>query len=332
MQIGNLKLTSNLLLAPLAGYCDVGFRLAVRALGGLGLACTELISCRRLLSNTLDRVVRVCADDQPLCVQLHGTDVAMMADAARRAVELGAAMVDINMGCPVSKVIRQKSGAAMLSDLPLAVRLVEAVVGAVSVPITVKARLGPDQDNVVAPRLAQMIADAGAAAMAIHGRTTAQRFGGVVSLEHIGEVVAAAGDMPVIGNGDVRTPEDAALMIERTGCAGVMIGRGALRDPWIFRDTDAFLRVGCVPPPPSIAERVALMVRHFDHLAALQGERRACHIIRHRVSWYAKKLGPCRRFKVRVSAVQTLAEFHRYVDEFLAEAGARDVASREAST
>jgi len=332
MRIGNLKLASNLLLAPIAGYCDVGFRTAVRSLGGLGLASTDLISCCGLLyaSRKTMRLVDSCPEDQPLCVQLSGAETSTMAEAARRAVDLGAVVIDINMGCPAYKVTKRHGGAALLLDPGAAARLADAVVNAVGVPVTVKVRLGPDANHVVAPGLARLLASAGVAAMTVHGRTTAQRFGGVVDLDGIAAVVSAAGSMPVVGNGDVRSPQDAAAMIERTGCAGVMIGRGALRDPWIFRDTHAFLREGTIPPAPSIAERVALMVRHFEHMASLEDERRTVHIIRHRISWYAKKLAPCQRLEAQVRTVESLAEFHRYVKRFLAERGAQQAGSSEA--
>ena len=325
MRIGNIELASNLLLAPIAGYCDLGFRLAVRPLGGLGLAYTHLISSRALVEDTGNamRLVRTCAADRPLGVQLYGGDSQVMADAARRAVDRGAAVIDINMGCPVDKVTKRSGGAAWLCDPLGAARLAETVAKSVSVPVTVKVRLGPDEDRIVAPRLARMFAEAGVAAMTVHGRTTAQRFGGRVNLDRIADAVSAAGDMPVIGNGDVKTPQDAAVMIERTGCSGVMIGRGALRDPWLFRDADAYLRAGRVPPRPSIPERVALMVRHFDVLASAEGEHRACHMIRQRISWYAKRLGPGRRFRQQVRTVRSAADFRRCVGEFIPRGSAQ---------
>jgi nifR3 family TIM-barrel protein len=221
------------------------------------------------------------------------------------------------MGCPVDKVTKKNGGAAWLCDPEGAVRLAEAVVRAVSTPVTVKVRLGPDEQHVVAPRLARSLADAGVAAMTVHGRTTAQRFKGSVSLDGIAAVVAAT-RIPVFGNGDVETPQDAAAMIRHTGCAGVMIGRGALADPWIFRDTEAYLRSGRVPPPPSREERVAFMIRHFEVLRETEGERRACHMIRQRISWYARRLGPCRQFRERVRLVQTAEEFHGCVEAFMA--------------
>lgn len=325
MRIGNLELASNLWLAPIAGYCDPGFRMAVRSLGGLGLACTALISARGLVeeSRNTARLLLTCPEDQPLCVQLYGADAGVMSEAARLAADCGAAVIDINMGCPVEKVTRVNGGAALLCDPNRAVGLAGAVVRAVTVPVTVKLRLGPDDEHIVAPELAGRLREVGVAAVIVHGRTTAQCFRGKANLDGIAEVVSAAGELPVIGNGDVRRPPDAAAMLERTGCVGVMIGRGALRDPWIFRDTDSLLRTGCIPPPPSIAERVELMVRHFDYIASVENERRTCHIIRQRISWYTKMLGPCRPFKERVHTVVSLADFRSYVEAFLADVNSR---------
>jgi tRNA-dihydrouridine synthase B len=321
MRIGNVELCSNLVLAPLAGYCDRGFRVAVRRLGGLGLAVTDLISSRGLVTDSAKtwRLLETCPEDQPLAVQLFGADSRVMADAARQVVDHGAPIVDINMGCPVDKVTQRNGGAALLCDPAGSIRLAETVVRAVPVPVTVKVRLGPDDAHFVAPQLARGFAAAGVAALTVHGRTTAQRFSGSTDLRRIAEVVAAAGDLPVIGNGDVQTPHDALTMLEQTGCAGVMIGRGALHDPWIFRDTAVLLRTGGLPPAPTRAERVALIEQHFDAVAAQQGERLACHMIRQRLSWYARKLGPCKALKTCVSTVHSAAEFHELMAHFVAD-------------
>ena len=323
MRIGNVDLASNLLLAPIAGYCDLGFRTAIRPLGGLGLACTDLICPRGLLEqsrNTL-RLIATNEQDRPLCVQLYGVDVAEMCEAARRMVDHGAAVIDINMGCPVDKVTKKNGGAAWLCDPFGAVKLAEAVVRAVPVPVTVKVRLGPDDDHIIAPQMAPRFREAGVAAMTVHGRTTAQRFKGRVNLDGIAAVVSAAAPMPVFGNGDLETPEAAATMIRRTGCAGVMIGRGALADPWLFRDTDAYLRTGRIPVPPTREHRLAFMMRHFNAMHEFEGERRACHMMRQRISWYAKHLGPCRQLREQVRTVQSAKDFHEAVDRFLVGSG-----------
>ncbi|MCK4660811.1 MAG: tRNA-dihydrouridine synthase family protein, partial [Phycisphaerae bacterium] len=186
-------MVSRLLLAPMAGYCDLGFRMAVRSLGGLGLACTELVNSQALVraSKTTLRMIRTCQADQPLCVQLYGVEADVMAEAARQTEGYGAAVIDINMGCPAYKVTKHNGGAGWLCDPPGAARLAEAVVKAVHVPVTVKVRLGPDENHIVAPQMARMFAEVGVAAVIVHGRTTAQRFRGKVSLDRIAEVVVA---------------------------------------------------------------------------------------------------------------------------------------------
>jgi nifR3 family TIM-barrel protein len=198
----------------------------------------------------------------------------------------------------------------------LAVDLARGVVEAVKAPVTVKMRLGWDEANQVAPALAPMLEDAGVAAITVHGRTAAQKFGGQVSHEGIARVVEAVKRVPVIGNGDIKSPADAVTMISRTGCRGVMIGRAALSDPWIFRDTHALLTRGSLPAPPTVAERVTVMNHHFRNLLELRGERIACASFRQRVSWYVKKLGPCKTFHERVRGMTSASEYWQAVDEF----------------
>ena len=292
-RIGNVQLASNLLLAPIARYCDLAFRLVVRPLGGLGLAYTELVNPRGLLEQTPQsmRLISTEPADQPLAVQLYGCRADELTEAARWCEAHGFAVIDLNMGCPVKKVWQRGGGAAMLRDPETAVRVAEAVGKAVRIPVTVKMRLGWDDSTIVAPELATALEAVGIAAITVHGRTAAQRFSGPVRLDEIARVVRGVRHIPVIGNGDVRSPADARAMLERTGCAGVMIGRYALREPWVFRDTYALLTNGTVPPPPSVDERIALMNRQFEHLLRLHGERRAMLAFRQRVTWYASKLG-----------------------------------------
>lgn len=319
LRIGNTVLASNLMLSPIAGYCDLAFRLTIRGLDGLGLASTDLVNARGLLRQTVKsmELVETEPGDWPLCIQLYGYDCGEMAEAAQWCQSHGASVIDINMGCPVEKVCQRRGGAALLREPERAVMLAKHVVRAVDVPVTVKMRLGWDDGAMVAPRLAAALEDVGVAAITIHGRTAQQGFGGRVGLEGIGEVVRAVRRIPVIGNGDVRLPADAKAMIDRTGCAGVMIGRAALWDSWIFRDTHALLTEGCVPAEVSVAERVAFMNDHFAHLLRLRGERIACHVFRQRISWYAKKLGPCRDLLDRVRVAKSAADYGEAVDAFL---------------
>ncbi|MDR2462394.1 MAG: tRNA-dihydrouridine synthase, partial [Verrucomicrobiales bacterium] len=263
LKIKNLTLASPLLLAPMAGFTNLPFRVAARRLGGVGLTVSELVNARSLLELNPKalRLAAVADDDRPFAAQLFGANVSEMRDAARLAADLGADVIDINMGCPSDKVNACGGGAALLRDEPLMVRLAAAVAGAVPLPVTVKTRLGWDRVSV--PRLVPALEQAGVAAIAVHGRTRVQGYAGGVSHSGIREVVSAARNIPVIGNGDVRTPQDAALMLSETGCAGVMIGRAALRNPFIFHDTLKFLQTGEQTPPVTAPQMLAFMHEHF---------------------------------------------------------------------
>src|SRR5882724_5365926 len=239
LQIGPLRLATNLLLAPIAGYCDVSFRLVARFCGGVGLACTDLLCPEGVLRENKRsmELAATCPEDSPLCMQLYGADVERLCEAARWAEDRGAHVIDINMGCPVDKVTKRDGGSKLLCDPDNTLRMVERVLKVLRrVPLTAKLRLGWDDSCIVAPKLAARLEDAGVAMVTIHGRTTEMRFSGEARLDGIAEVVAAVKRIPVIGNGDIRTPQDCRRMIAYTRCAGVMIGRGALAAPWVFRD------------------------------------------------------------------------------------------------
>ena len=234
VRIGALELPTNLLLAPIAGYTDLSFRLIARRFGGLGLACTDLLCPKGVLRQNYRTQVLMqsCEEDRPLCIQLFGADDDPLTDAARWCVDHGAQIIDINMGCPVEKITQRRGGSALLCDPDQTVRLVEKIIAAIpKTPVTAKLRLGWDDRSIVAPSLARRLEEAGVQLITIHGRTTEMQFGGSVRFDGIGEVVSAVRRIPVIGNGDIRSPQDAARMIRATGCAGVMIGRSALFRP-----------------------------------------------------------------------------------------------------
>ncbi len=323
--IGRVELATNLLLAPIARYCDLAFRLVVRPLGGLGLACTDLVNPRALLRKTPKtcQLVRTEAADQPLAIQLYGADPGELAEAARWCEAAGTPIVDINMGCPVDKVCRRSGGSALLRDINTAVRVARAVVQAVRIPVTAKTRLGWAEEDNVAPVLARALEDVGVAAVTVHARSAEARFRGPARWQGIARVVEAVRAIPVIGNGDVRCPADARAMIDRTGCAGVMIGRAALGDPWIFRDTHALLTTGRVPPPPTPLERLALMNEHFRQLVRLRGGDVAVAIFRQRASWYAPRIGLPRELRDRIRVLAAEGEYWE-----LAAAAARSLADR----
>src|SRR5512136_1942384 len=229
MRLRSLTLESNLFLSPLAGYTNLPFRVAVRELGGVGLATTDLVNARSLLEKKSKalKLVETSPADRPLAVQLFGSVPEEMREAAVCLESLGIASADINMGCPVRKVCRVGGGSAMMTELHKTARLVKGMVDAVKIPVTAKMRLGWDEDNITAPDLARALEDVGVAAVFVHGRTRAQGFSGTVNLAGIRAVVQATKTVPVVGNGDVTTPQAARTMLDQTGCAGVSIGRGA---------------------------------------------------------------------------------------------------------
>jgi nifR3 family TIM-barrel protein len=348
MRIGSLQLNSKLFLSPLAGYTNLPFRLVVREVGGAGLCTTDLVNARSLLEKNHKalKLIETCPADSPLAVQLFGSVPGEMRDAAIQLESLGAASIDINMGCPVRKVCKVGGGSAMMTELDKTAALVRGMVNAVKIPVTAKMRLGWDDENLTAPDLARALEDAGAAAIFVHGRTREQGFGGTVNLAGIRKVVEAVKTIPVIGNGDIITPQAAKKMFDETGCAGVSIGRGAFYDPWIFKRTLQYLKscgsgresalisngsqnnnepthVGCyeneggLPPEPAFSERMRIMCRHLDLMIEVFGEELGCRMFRKVAPWYAKRFGPCHEFNKRVVQISTRAEFHDVLTHYI---------------
>ncbi len=320
MRLGPYELSSNLFLSPLAGYTNLPMRLTVRELGGLGWATTDLVNARSLLERnpTALKLVASAPADRPLAIQLFGSVPEEMRDAAVMCQELGAESVDINMGCPVKKVVKIGGGSAMMTELDKTAALVRGMVAAVKIPVTAKMRLGWDDDNLTAPDLAQVLEDVGVAAIFVHGRTRAQGFAGTVNLAGIRSVVTAVRRIPVIGNGDVTTPEAAKHMLAETGCAGVSIGRGAFYDPWIFRRTRHYLRTGELLPEPDFAERLRVLRRHFERYVEFYGEEHGARLFRKVAPWYAKRFGPAKPFKNRIITIVSRADFEAAIAEYTA--------------
>jgi nifR3 family TIM-barrel protein len=350
MRIGALTLPSNLFLSPLAGYTNLPFRLVVREIGGVGLCTTDLVNARSLLEKNKNgfKLIETRPADSPLAVQLFGSVPEEMRDAAQILESLHFASVDINMGCPVRKVCNVGGGSAMMTELAKTAALVRGMVNAVKIPVTAKMRLGWDDENLTAPDLARALEDAGIAAIFIHGRTREQGFGGTVNLAGIRTVVQAVKNIPIIGNGDVITPQAAKKMLDDTGCAGVSIGRGAFYNPWIFQHTLHYLQtfrssgrqsaltsndlernnepthVGCyekkddeLPPEPTFADRVRVMCRHLDLMIEVFGEEPGCRMFRKIAPWHARRFGPCREFNKRVVQVSTRAGFHEVLENYI---------------
>jgi nifR3 family TIM-barrel protein len=318
MHLGSLPLATNLFLSPLAGYTNLPFRLVVREVGGLGLATTDLVNARSLLEKNHKalKLIETSPTDQPLAVQLFGSVPEEMRDAALYLETLGVASIDINMGCPVRKVCKVGGGSAMMTELDKTAALVRGMVDAVKIPVTAKMRLGWDDENLTAPDLARALEDVGVAAIFIHGRTRQQGFSGTINLSGIRAVAQAVRRIPVIGNGDVTTPQAAKKMFDDTGCAGVSVGRGAFYNPWIFQHTVHYLATGEVLPEPRFEERVRVMVRHLDLMIEVFGEELGCRMFRKVAPWYAKRFGPANTFNKRVVQVSTRAEFDEVLSTY----------------
>ena len=315
VRLHGLALASRYLLAPLAGYTQLPFRLAVRGVGGLGLATTDLVNARALLRGSVKTVelIQTCAEDYPLAVQLYGTEPREVADAAQWLEEYGVASIDINMGCPVRKVTKGGGGSAMLCNAGGAVALVRTVVEATRLPVTVKMRLGWDSESITAPLFAREFEQAGVAGLTIHGRTRDQGFRGSVDLDGIRAVAAAVERIPVFGNGDVRSLADADRMLRLTGCTGLAIGRGALLNPWFFQQLLTWETTGEPGPAPGYLDRLEFMDRHFHLQVRQKGERFGCLSFRKVANWYCRVLKPGHETQQRLIMISTVEDFSAIV-------------------
>jgi tRNA-dihydrouridine synthase B len=325
LSVGTLRLASRFNLAPLAGYTNLPFRLSVREVGGVGLCTTDLVNARAILRG-ISKTMELLATDpaeRPLFVQIFGADVAEMTGAAKWLVERRLADgIDINMGCPVRKVVKTGGGSSMMCDTSGAtVDLVRKVVESVPVPVSVKMRLGWDDDNLTAPYFAREFEKAGVAAVTIHGRTREQGFSGGVNHDGIRAVVEAVEKIPVFGNGDVRSIADAARMIEETGCHGIAIGRGALADPWTFRRLSNWVQTGDPGPRATYAERFAFMRLHVRRLVQWKGnEKYGCIQFRKIATWYTRALRLPKKVQQKLVMLENLAQFEDVVAPY-AEGG-----------
>ena len=336
MRIGPVQLASPFLLAPLAGAGDSPFRRLAREQGAAGVV-SEMVSADGLVRDQPPTwaLCRFAPEERPIGVQLFGSEPAVLADAARRLCALPAPerpdWIDVNAGCPVRKVVNRRAGAALLTDLPRLAAIVRAVAEAADpLPVTVKTRLGWDGPSSDVAGLARLLEEAGAAALVVHARTRAERFGGRPRWEGIGEARRAV-RVPVIGNGDVRTPEDAARMLETTGCDGVMLGRAALGDPWVFARMRAWWERGERLAPPEPAERITMCVRHLRLAAEEKGPDRAAREMRRHVAWYVRGLPHSARLRERVNVARTTLDVETLLLEYRRElaTGAPGPAPRE---
>lgn len=317
LKYGQLPLVSRYLLSPLAGFTTLPFRRIVRRIGGVGLATTDLVNSRALISRnerTME-MVETHPEDRPFAVQIFGSEPKIMADAAQLLVELGVDTIDINMGCPVNRIAGAGAGAGMMCNIDGTLKLVQTVVEAVSIPVSVKMRLGWDSSSLSAPFFARQFEQVGVAAVAIHGRTREQGFGGTVSLPGIRAVVEAVEKIPVIGNGDIRNVADAARMLKETGCHGISIGRAALANPWIFRQLVEWEQTGSYAPAGTFDERLQLMLQQYACLEERHGSERGIIRFRKMAHWYLKGMRILKRLRGDFQQVSSRAEMNAAIAE-----------------
>jgi tRNA-dihydrouridine synthase B len=307
VRIGPHSIANNLAVAPMAGVTDRPFRQLCKRLGA-GYAISEMVASNPRLRATEKSQRRIDhrGEFAPIAVQIAGADPATMADAARYNVDRGAQIVDINMGCPAKKVCNVAAGSALLDNEPLVAAIVDAVVRAVDVPVTLKIRTGSSPVHRNALRIARIAEDAGIAALAVHGRTRACAFEGAAEYETIRAVKAAVG-IPVIANGDIRTPENARDVLERTGADALMIGRAAQGRPWIFREIRHFLDRGTHLPPPTVAEARVLILEHLDDHYAFYGEATGLRTARKHLGWYTAGLAGGEAFRREINEAESTA-------------------------
>ncbi len=307
MRIGPYQLNNQLILAPMAGVTDLPFRQLCKQLGA-GMAVSEMVSSNSLLwgSKKTQRRAEHAGEIEPKSVQIMGTEPEMLAEAARYNADQGAQIIDINMGCPAKKVCNVLAGSALLRDEVLVGRILDAVVKAVDIPVTLKIRTGWDRDNRNAVQIGRIAEMAGIQALAIHGRTRADQYKGEAEYDTIGEVKQSI-SIPVIANGDITSPEKAKYVLEHTGADAVMIGRAAQGRPWIFREIDHYLRTGTKLPEPDVIEVRDILLGHLQNLYAFYGDYTGVRVARKHISWYSKGQTHGAAFRQAVNRVDSVA-------------------------
>ena len=317
MQIGNVKLKNNVFLAPMAGVTDMAFRILCKR-QGCGLTYTEMVSAKGLhyKSDNTAVLLEIAEEERPAAAQVFGSEPDIVAEAARQAEAGGAAIIDINMGCPTPKIVRNGDGSALMKSPVLVGEIVRSTVAAVKVPVTIKIRKGWDEKSVNAVEIASIAALEGAAAVTVHGRTREQFYSGTADWNIIKRVKDAV-DIPVIGNGDVITPQDAGRMLEETGCDAVMIGRGAQGNPWIFKRTLEYLRTGELLPEPDFEQRVLAIMEHMDMVTELKGEGTGVKEMRKHAAWYLKGMPGSAKVKAEIFKLTACSQVKDILSQYL---------------
>lgn len=305
IKLGNIQIDSPVFLAPMSGVTDKPFRCLVKRYGA-GLVFSEMIASRSMIeeSKISLKMTEGCAEEFPMAVQLAGCEPEIMAVAARMNVDRGAAIIDINFGCPVKKIVNKMAGSALMKDEDLAIRIVDAVVKAVNVPVTVKTRLGWDHDNLNAPSLSYRAQEAGAQMITIHGRTRQQLYRGTADWDAIRRVREKI-SVPLIVNGDINTPADAIAAMSACDADGVMIGRAVQGRPWLLRQTMQYLETGEIPDEPSLQEKHDIILEHYDGILEHYGTKQGVVIARKHLAWYCKGLP---------DAASLRADFNKEID------------------
>lgn len=319
LTIGSLQLENNVILAPMAGVTDQPFRILCRE-QGCGMVVTEMVSAKAILyknKNTRE-LLQISPKEMPASVQLFGSDPEIMARIAAQLEEGPYAAIDVNMGCPVPKIVNNHEGSALMKDMELASRILTSMVRAVKKPVTVKFRKGFNDSLVNAVEFAKMAESCGVAAVAVHGRTREQYYSGKADWDIIRQVKEAV-SIPVIGNGDIFTPEDAERMLEETGCDGIMVGRGAKGNPWLFRQICHYLDTGERLEPPSGSEIREMILRHSRMLTEYKGELAAMREMRGHMAWYTKGMPHSAALRSEINQVETLEGLAELLDRRLME-------------
>ena len=315
MRIGNVDIKTNVALGPMAGVTDLPFRLLCKE-QGCGLLYTEMVSAKAVLYNNknTEELLKTDKKESPIAVRLFGSEPQIMADIAKRLAERDFDIIDVNMGCPVPKVVNNGEGSALLKNPLLVGNIVEAMANAVDKPVTVKIRTGFDETCINAEEIAYIIQESGGAAVAVHGRTRSQYYSGKADWDVIRRVKEKV-HIPVIGNGDIRSGEDAVRMFKETGCDAVMIGRGAQGNPWIFRQVKDYLEKGNITAPPSIDEIVDMIIRHCQMLCDVKGEFTAVREMRKHFAWYTAGIKHAAALRNEVNHITKQDEFNEFVQQ-----------------
>lgn len=315
LTIGNVVLDNPIILAPMAGVTDLPFRLLCREMGA-GLVCMEMVSAKAIYyhNKNTESLMEIHPEEVPASLQLFGSEPDILGEMAKQIEERPFAILDFNMGCPVPKVVNNGEGSALMKNPALAEKIFKSLVKSTKKPVTVKIRKGFQENKVNAVEIAKIAEACGVAAIAVHGRTREQYYSGKADWDIIGAVKAAV-KIPVIGNGDVDSPQAAKAMLEQTGCDGVMIGRAAQGNPWIFRETAAFLETGEIPNPPTREEKKALILRHAALQMEYKGEYTAVREMRKHLAWYTTGLPHSARFRQMINSMEHMEELIAGVEE-----------------